>query len=247
MRALLVYLVLSAGCLVAPSSPRPADSACDRAVEHVSACVGAQVVAPEGGCEPALAEHLLSRSCEALVAEAALGKADGPFGLLGALACAGGFVRYCPPASCGAARAPGPTDRCADYLETAGCGGCQYYACREAAAPCGADGYYLGFAQKYCERLLVSLRPRLSAAGQRFLDRGRDCLMRFAEAELPSSLACDELERRGLDSHVVCYRESGFCALPLGDRVRLFAAVDPDDLDLRSALATGLSCLGDRP
>src|SRR4051812_28675194 len=74
------------------------------------------------------------------------------------LSCAAGIVRACATPACPTPPAADPV--CADYIAVPDCGGCGYYACREASGRCGADGYYLGFAEKYCRRFLSSLRPR---------------------------------------------------------------------------------------
>ena len=119
------------------------------------------------------------------------------------------------------------------------------YACREAQAAnaCGEDGYYLGYALKYCERFLSSLRPRMSPAGQRFLDGARNCLMDFVESDLPYDLACSDVKSRALASHVACYHDYGFCNLSLHDQYLLINTVDPAQLDLAAGLRTATSCL----
>jgi hypothetical protein len=159
------------------------------------------------------------------------------------LACALGFVRFCPTPACTAPAYPEPSTTCSDYIDIAGCGGCQFYACREAEHECGPSGYYVAFAEKYCNRFLLTLRPRMSPAGQRFLDVARDCLMRFVDEELPADDVCDDVRARAFHSHIACYHDNGFCELPLSDRWLLINAVDPADFDVGAALGTALSCL----
>src|SRR5205807_10225674 len=124
------------------------------------------------------------------------------------IACAAGVVRLCPEPACTAPAYPAPSTSCSDYIDLAGCGGCQFYACREAEHACGASGYYLGYAEKYCVRFLQSLRPRMSPDGQRFLDVARDCLMRYVDTALPSSDSCDDVKTRAFASHVACYHDN---------------------------------------
>src|SRR5438309_1967935 len=120
---------------------------------------------------------------------------------LDAIACAAGIVRACPMPACTAPPYPASSGTCRDYIDLAGCGGCQFYACREAEHSCGASGYYVAYAEKYCVRFLQVLRPRMSPAGQRFLDVARDCLMRYVDTELPAGDVCDDVKERAFQSH----------------------------------------------
>jgi hypothetical protein len=232
----LIAAAVAAGC---SSTTDPGADACARAVAHVESCPGAPAVTATG-CDRDAAEALLATSCADL-ASARDTKADFA-STLRALACDAGVIRFCEVPACDAPRFPELSTVCADYIAIPGCGGCQFYACREAAGQCGASGYYLGYAEKYCERFLATLRPRMSPAGQQFLDRGRDCLMRFVDEQLAPDDACDDVKQRAFASHVACYHDNGFCELPLRDRALLISAVDPADLDLSAAFKTALSC-----
>jgi hypothetical protein len=243
--ACLLLALVAAGC---GGIAAPASDPCDAAMAHVNACGGTALATP-ATCDAELARTLLSLDCTQLAA-AARAQADrrgaesfGPFDdVMSSIACAAGIIRACPQPAC--TDQPAPAATCAGYIADAGCGGCQFYTCREAekTGGCGPRGYYLGFADKYCVRFLQSLRPRMSPAGQRFLDAGRDCLMRYVDAQLPAQLACDTVKAEALASHVACYRDNGFCALPLSDKWMLLNTVDPADVDLTAALKTGLSC-----
>jgi hypothetical protein len=242
MKHACLLVLLLAGCGSAPADP------CDAAIAHANACAGTAIVAP-GSCDAELARTLLALDCTQLAA-AARATAETRSAtswrplddVVGALACAAGIIRACPVPAC--SDQPAPAAACRDYIADAGCGGCQFYACRESekAGGCGPHGYYLGFAEKYCVRFLQALRPRMSPAGQLFLDAGRDCLMRFVDTELAPELTCDAVKAQALASHVACYRDNGFCALPLSDKWMLLNTVDPADVDLTAALKTGLSC-----
>ena len=213
---------------------------CAHAAAHVRAC-GAAVV-PSESCDRGAAQQLLALDCSALAIAIGQRSID-RVSTLDALACAVGIVRLCPTPACTAPTYPAVSTRCSDYIDVPGCGGCQFYACREAEHSCGASGYYLGFAEKYCVRFLQSLRPRMSLAGQRFLDVARDCLMRYVDEQLPPDDACDDAKARAFQSHVACYHDNGFCELPLTDRWLLINSVDPADFDLSAAVQTALSCL----
>jgi hypothetical protein len=237
-KALLFPLLLAAAC-GAPGTV-VVDSDCARAAAHVAACTGVASVAPPS-CDANAAAQLLATPCDKMGQTMRSAESLGdPFA---AIACAAGVVRYCPALVCDAPSYPSLSTVCADYIAVAGCGGCGFYACREAAGHCGDDGYYVAFAEKYCNRFLLTLRPRMSPAGQRFLDVARDCLMRFVDSELLPDDACADVKQRAFASHVGCYHDNGFCELPLSDRWLLVNAVDPADIDWLAALRTSLSCL----
>jgi hypothetical protein len=132
------------------------------------------------------------------------------------------------------------TPECASYIAIPGVAGCQFYTCLEAQHPCGPDGYYLEFGDKYCVRFLTDVWPKMSPAGQAFLTTGRDCLMHAVLAIDTES--CADVRTDALASHVACYRDNGFCALPLSDKLTLFFAVDSADRDFASMLETELAC-----
>lgn len=240
MRYVFVLLVTVAGC--APAPVRPADS-CGRAAARLDACGVAGAAAIPADCDVEAARAVAGLDCAALTSVRREIRPDSLGDGLRAIACAAGLIRFCDVPACAAPPYPGPSTVCASYIADPSCGGCQYYACREASGHCGPSGYYVGYAEKYCTRFLQALRPRMSPAGQRFLDAGRDCLMRYVEDELPPDDACDDVKRRAFDSHVACYHDNGFCDLPLSDRLLLINAVDPADVDLSAALRTALSCL----
>jgi hypothetical protein len=232
--SLALLILMLAGC-----GTNDADE-CARAAEHVRACSGV-VVATADSCDRSAAEQLLALDCAAL--SAAMPATTSLSGTLDSIGCAAGIVRLCPMPACTAPPYPAVSTTCRDYIDIAGCGGCQFYACREAEHACGASGYYVAYAEKYCVRFLQSLRPRMSPAGQRFLDVARDCLMRYVDDELPAADACDDVRARAFHSHVACYHDNGFCELPLSDRWLLINTVDPADFDVSAALQTAVSCL----
>jgi hypothetical protein len=218
----------------------PAGDECAQAAAHLRGC-GAAVAAPES-CDREAAQQLLGLDCSALSAAAGQRSID-RVSTLDAIACAVGIVRLCPMPACTAPAYPSVSTTCGDYIDVSDCGGCQFYACREAEHSCGASGYYVGFAEKYCVRFLQSLRPRMSPAGQRFLDVARNCLMRYVDERLPADDVCDDVKARAFQSHVACYHDNGFCALPLSDRWLLINTVDPADFNVSAAVQTALSCL----
>ncbi|MDB4968499.1 MAG: hypothetical protein JWN44_4188 [Myxococcales bacterium] len=215
---------------------------CALAVAHVKDC-GGTAVAPSTSCDRDAAGQLLAIDCAQLASATGTRQISSLTSTLGGIACAAGIVRFCTAPACTAPLYPSPSTTCRDYIDLAGCGGCQFYACREAEHACGASGYYLGYAEKYCVRFLQALRPRMSPAGQRFLDVARDCLMRYVDAQLPAGDVCDDVKARAFQSHVACYHDNGFCQLSSEDRWLLINTVDPADFNVSAALQTALSCL----
>jgi hypothetical protein len=244
---LLLAATFAAACAGTADGRAPgAADICDAAVAHVNACAGTALSAP-ASCDRDAAQALLGLDCAALRAPAAARAGDVHADSLGdvlrGIACDAGIPRSCDAPACTAPKYPAVSTVCADYIAIPGCGGCQFYACREAEHACGASGYYLGYAQKYCERFLAVLRPRMSPAGQQFLDAGRDCLMRFVDENIAVADECSDVKERAFASHVACYHDNGFCQLPLSDRWLLVNTVDPADVDFMAALKTALSCL----
>jgi hypothetical protein len=215
---------------------------CALAAAHVQAC-GGGAVAPAASCDGDAARELLAIDCARLASATGTRQINSLTSTLGGIACTAGVVRFCSAPACTAPAYPSPSTTCSDYIGIAGCGGCQFYACREAGHTCGPSGYYLGFAEKYCVRFLQALRPRMSPAGQRFLDVARDCLMRYVDTQLPANDVCDDVKARAFQSHVACYHDNGFCQLSLEDRWLLINTVDLADFNVSAALQTALSCL----
>jgi hypothetical protein len=242
MKIVGLFSCLASALFLSACGSVDAGDVCARAAAHVTAC-GAAAPASSASCDRDAAAQLLTLDCAQLAAAVGTRRIDSVGSTLDGVACAAGIVRLCPEPACTAPAYPGPSTTCRDYIGIAGCGGCQFYACREAEHACGATGYYLGFADKYCTRFLQSLRPRLSPDGQRFLDVARDCLMRFVDEQLPSDDACNDVYTRAFNSHVACYHDNGFCKLSLEDRWLIFNTVDPADFNLSAALKTALSCL----
>lgn len=251
MKNVCVALLLSlaaAGCGAAPQDPEDPATACARAVAHINECAGSTIATAPATCDPDAASALLATDCAQLTQASQDEKADGPADVFRAIACASGFLRHCSAAPCPGARYPASGTVCIDYQKAAGCGGCQFYSCRDAqaATSCGARGYYLGFGGRYCEKFLQVTRPRIGPAGQRFLDTVRDCLINFVDTQIPAATTCSDVKQRAFNSHVACYRDSGFCSLPVSDQLLILNTVDLVDIDFVTILKTGLACLQPR-
>lgn len=105
---------------------------------------------------------------------------------------------------------------------------CEMYKCEEGLRGCGDKGYLLSFGHKYCQLFLDSDTSKYGPLGQLWLVNVRYCLQEELE-EMPRDLSCRELQQNGFESHVPCYVQTGFCSLPLQDKVNIF-------IDIRRSL-----------
>lgn len=234
-RILVVALLVSMAC---SAHPAPADMAttCAEASQDVEECLEA---AKSGEIDPG--------ECHAWIAAAGSLCSQGKADLWGASLCTLGVLHYCETPICDIPSAA-DGDTCSAYLDEEGCASCDYYLCKEAAqgdAPCGEDGYYLGYGFKYCERISLVARPRLSEEGKLWLDDARRCLMEEVERQLEDENSCSVVKQIALESHPGCYMDAGFCSLPWGDMWSVFMTVDPTDVEMQQVLATGISCFRD--
>ena len=235
---------MATGCTL--GAPTITGDPCTDAEAHLQACLGQP---PEGEllaeCRPEVAEEILAMTCDEIEFGSSDPKADGFGQMVRDTACSAGLLRYCDVPGCTAPPYPDLSVNCEDYIGQAGCGACEYYACREAQAAnqCGSGGYYLAHGYKYCNRLIQVASPRMSPAGQRWLEDGRDCLMRFIETEISSDEQCRSVRDRAYASHPDCYVDNGFCDLPFTDWLALFASIDTLDLDFVEVLTTSMKCV----
>ncbi|TNF37141.1 MAG: hypothetical protein EP329_03925 [Deltaproteobacteria bacterium] len=256
MQRRLAVLVVALSSLTACADGEGAQTdVCQAAADHIAACSGQSApVAP--ACDEAQAQEVLDRSCEAL--DAALGdqKSDGWSAALARFGCGLGLYRYCPEVACDADAdeaegfltapdaVPDGASACAvDALAYQGCGACAYYACREATAGCGADGYLMRFAHHYCERYRLISEPEASPAARRFLERVRRCLVTRFDREVPEGTDCATMRDLGFASHPDCYVETGFCELSIADWLLVLNTIDDGDADFSQMLTTGVLCL----
>jgi hypothetical protein len=115
---------------------------------------------------------------------------------------------------------------------------CAFYsACLEVQQPCGADGYALGYGEKYCSRFDVD--DTFSPQGIAWRDAVLHCLQLALVPELPKAdaMTCDDLTDFAFDSHPRCYTEGpSICFLPVSDVTNILGTIDGKDLlSLRSA------------
>src|SRR3954462_5331067 len=87
---------------------------------------------------------------------------------------------------------------------------CDPYIRFEQRCHCGgAQGYFLGYGLKYCERSLAE--TGWTPAGARWRDRTLLCLQRALSAAMPRERAqhcdCQALRNYAFESHVSCYTQ----------------------------------------
>ncbi|KAJ7188846.1 hypothetical protein C8R46DRAFT_1024085 [Mycena filopes] len=129
---------------------------------------------------------------------------------------------------------------------------CTFYAnCLESRYNCGADGYPLGYGQKFCTKFLAE-QTLLSAAGQTWMLATLHCLQ---EALVPDALgaagatgSCSALEDKAFGTHAGCYVSNGVCALPLSDWEAILHIVGVETLvdswdAFKATLEAGAECL----
>lgn len=256
MRLQLLTTVASLASLVAcADGDHQAADPCQAAADHIASCLD-QTAPAASACNRAQAETVLDLSCDDL--DAAMGdeKSDSFDARLAGFSCGLGLYRYCPAVTCDppadeaagffTAPAPTPADAspCAAHaLAFQGCGACAYYACREATAHCGEDGYLMRFANHYCQRYRLVSEPHASPAARRFLERVRRCLVTTFDAEVPEGTDCATMRERGFASHAGCYVETGFCDLAVADWLLVLNTIDHGDTDFGQMLTTSILCL----
>jgi hypothetical protein len=126
---------------------------------------------------------------------------------------------------------------------------CSFYAsCLEASKPCGAEGYALGYGDKYCNRFLAN--DALSERGAVWRDEVMVCLQRGLGRFLGDEAAtCRELVDGAFDDHPACYTQphASICDLPPSDWLSIVQTIDQTDLlssrGRKQIAATARSCL----
>lgn len=123
-------------------------------------------------------------------------------------------------------------------------GTCDYYLCIEANHQCGVDGYSVGYGYKYCNRSLFGLLQEMqSEVGREWVVKTVRCLQTKLNGELDMAsagraarvegrvvgsamaMSCDQIRQTALDSHPDCYVDSGFCEMPMADKMKIFNTV----------------------
>lgn len=178
-------------------------------------------------CAPELGTTYCESS-DALVAAKACGARLTPADQAHCAKDRGCLVSYSPtrPGVCVSGPTYASLAKCATPVED----NCAFYRnCLEAAHPCGADGYALGFGEPLCY-LFIDHRDDFTPAGQRWLRGVRACLQNSLAPLVASPVAsCDALADMAYASHTSCYTapDDSFCALGPEDFNSLTALLLP--------------------
>lgn len=127
---------------------------------------------------------------------------------------------------------------------------CDFYLCADAAADggrgCGPDGYLRGYGAVYATRFYRDARPRMTRAGQAWIDDVLVCLQQELRADIDAETSCDDIRHIAFDTHPICYIDNGFCSLSLWDVANVVWTIDPTDWLSRDAarqvVRTALGC-----
>jgi hypothetical protein len=108
---------------------------------------------------------------------------------------------------------------CAPQCQNPTIRSCTFYAdCVEASVPCGADGYALGYGQKYCNKYATNL-DLFSTNGQKWALSVMGCLQTSLISVVGCDSTCASIRTAAFASHADCYVNAGFCSLSLCDLV----------------------------
>lgn len=166
--------------------------------------------------------------------------------------CALGLATYCPTQEESeeaedSEEGPQGFAKCSQYVDINGIEACEFYRCREKQIEeefrCGSEGYYIGYGLKYCTRFQETAAESLSEEGIAWVNRVMPCLMNAVEDEVDSLESCEGTFEIAMDSHPLCYVQTGFCNLGIDDFGSIFLTIDHEDFQLQQALVAGVSCL----
>ncbi len=133
-----------------------------------------------------------------------------------------------------------PVLECALHILEPGAASCELYACRDAIASCGEQGYWLGFGQPFCQLFSDVIRPQMSRPGRLWVDITRTCLQIQANRISPSA-TCEEVFQEATDSHPGCWLHGGYCWLtPADKQILANLPVGPDMAESFAEFIRGL-------
>lgn len=104
---------------------------------------------------------------------------------------------------------------------------CGYYKQIEEEYKCGPKGYPLKFGYPLCQKYLKS-EPNLSKNLKKWFPKVRHCLQDYIERKHGSIRDCQDLKVKALNSHIGCYKQTGFCELYFSDRLSILNVTSTD-------------------
>ncbi len=114
-------------------------------------------------------------------------------------------------------------------------GTCEFYLCEEAKYHCGSEGYLVNFAHHYCTKSLNGLFQKMETQeGRSWTISTVQCLQEKMQVQNSriegASRNCELIQKKAMASHPDCYVQSGFCELPLRDKLHIFTTVKKEAL-----------------
>ena len=106
---------------------------------------------------------------------------------------------------------------------------------------CGQNGYLVAFGNRFCN-VFVTKNTSFTPAGQKAMYNIRHCLIEGLE-KTRNQLTCDKVKRVGINSHYGCYMQSGFCQMPVRDKMMVYYLLKSQALTM-DAISNGFSING---
>lgn len=97
---------------------------------------------------------------------------------------------------------------------------CHFYLCQETKKNCGPNGYLIDYGYKFCHKYWVEQTQNYRPKTQVWIAKVRLCLQERL-ASMPSEASCRETSDEAFRQHVPCYIETGFCRLPVLERMKV--------------------------
>lgn len=102
---------------------------------------------------------------------------------------------------------------------------CDFYSCVEKEMPCGKDGYFIGFGDRFCRRF-DNILDKLSPEGKTWFFNARQCLTGKILSRNKYN-NCQEIEEKSYNDHKPCYMDTGYCDLTSSDKFQIMKVISP--------------------
>ncbi len=107
---------------------------------------------------------------------------------------------------------------------------CSFYLDLEAKTACGYEGYPLQFGYRMCEKYRLAEKNQTEGIKEWF-PKIRYCLQDYLAKNSGRAKTCRQLADMAYASHINCYLNTGYCALPANDVTRILNITGPDILN----------------
>jgi hypothetical protein len=116
---------------------------------------------------------------------------------------------------------------------------CEYYKQVNSEYKCRPKDYPLSFGYHLCQKYLRA-QPQVSSNLNKWFPKIRFCLQDYLEKQRGFIRDCDELYTKALNSHIPCYKTTGFCKLDFADKISILKITSTDVLN-SDIIAMGLN------